>query len=643
MKTPRHRLILTLLLLLPCACTCADTLERDRTAFLEARQALAAGDMERFTQLAALLRDYPLYPYLRYDLLRTRLDDTPGADLQSFVDDYADTPPGERLRTAWLHQLAERADWSRYLEVYRAPQEPELACYEAQALLNTKGVTEAVLDRAEQLWKVGHSQPEACDPVFVKLYQSPRMTKTLLWERVRLAMAEGQLQLAGFIAQRLDESDRTWVERWKHMYERPALMLENADYREDVPIAREILVFGLRRVARGSAETARVRWQQLRKEHDFSPADVARVERSIALTAAYQRNPQAQAWLSALPAAAVDKPVREWRVRSALLAQDWEAALNWLAKLEPDDMDAYERRYWQARALEALGRSAQAKPLYLELSGERSYHGFLAADRLHSPYQLNEQPIEYQQQELDRLLAKPGIQRARELYRLELTTDARREWSVATAKMTPRELQLAAILAARWGWHDRAILTLAQTRQWDDLDLRFPTAYRDVVLSNARQQHVDPSWVYGVLRQESAFMTDARSRAGALGLMQLMPATARHTARLFNLQPVRATALLEPAPNIRIGTAYLRHVLDRFAGNQVLATAAYNAGPGRVQQWLPDGLTIPTDLWVDTLPFSETRRYVQNVMAYATVYNLRLQRPDLALHKRMGDVVAGLQ
>jgi soluble lytic murein transglycosylase len=195
-------------------------------------------------------------------------------------------------------------------------------------------------------------------------------------------------------------------------------------------------------------------------------------------------------------------------------------------------------------------------------------------------------------------------------------------------------LQLAAVLAYRWQWYDRAIVTLAQSGHKDDLDLRFPFAYQEQVLSSAKRHQIDPAWVYGVVRQESAFMPDARSRAGAMGLMQLLPRTARITARLLRIPMRSKYELLEAEKNLHLGSGYLKRMLDENNGNQILATASYNAGPQRVKQWLPD-TDMPADLWVEMIPFSETRDYVRNVMAYTAIFDQRLDGNLIPLSKRM--------
>ncbi len=611
-------------------------LNRQRQEFLAARQAYETGDLGTWQRLSANLKDYPLYPYLRYPYLRDHLDSVAESEVLAFIKRYDGSPPGTRLRNAWLINLAHAQRWPEYLRLYQNSSDPSLACYQVQArIAQARGKLDAALiDQAEALWLVGHEQPAACDAVFKYLSDQRRMTDRLIWARLRLALASGELHLAEHLAHSLSDIEQKWVQRWQRMYLQPATQLGNPAYREDLSIARKIIVFGLQRLARSTPETAHIRWRQLSAHHNFSDAQRYEVESAIAIAAARQSSPHALEWLAAIKDAATDASLREWRIRSAVRAGDWAHVESWTRAL-PNAERSENTEYWRARALEALGSQEEALAGYRDLAKQRSYYGFLANDRLHQEYTLNNSPLVTDDQQLASMAARPALRRAYELFQLGLIPEARREWHAATEKMSPAELAQAALLAKRWGWYERALMTAAQGGQWDDLELRFPTPYRRQVTDDARRQQIDPSWVYGVMRQESAFMADARSSAGALGLMQLMPATAKHTAHLLDWPLWRLQDLLAPVENIRLGSAYLRHILDSFHGNQLLATAAYNAGPGRVRQWLSAG-TTPADQWVETIPFTETRKYVQNVLTNAVIFDWRLDQAVQPLRQRMG-------
>ena len=256
------------------------------------------------------------------------------------------------------------------------------------------------------------------------------------------------------------------------------------------------------------------------------------------------------------------------------------------------------------------------------------------------PYRFDERPIDSGNHDQLTLESQPGLQRAHELYELDRVVEARREWFQATHYFSEHQLQQAAVMAHVWGWHDRAIMTLARTNNRDDLKIRFPLAYENIIMREAGSAGVDPALAYAVVRQESAFTSDARSHAGALGLMQLMPKTAKLSARRLGMPLHGRMALIDAETNLRLGIHYLHNMLMEYNNNTVLATAAYNAGQYRVKKWIPEHGSEDADVWTETLPFSETRHYVQNIMLFMTIYDQRLGRQPIPLKQRMPSVKA---
>jgi len=333
-----------------------------------------------------------------------------------------------------------------------------------------------------------------------------------------------------------------------------------------------------------------------------------------------------------------DHRMQELRIRVALDKKAWTQALEWIDALPPKLQTMENWRYWRARMLQETGEKDLANTLFRSLAKQRSYHGFLAADRAGLAYNLNNKPLSVSQETINALASREGFQRSKELLELGRLNNARREWRAATKDLSTIQLQSAAKLAQRWDWHSQAIFTLARTKYWDDLELRFPLEHEQHVESFSTTKSLDKAWVLAVIRQESAFSADAESHAGALGLMQLMPATARGTAKSMNLKPPKRRDLLAPATNINIGTSYLKKVFDRLNDNTVLAISAYNAGPHRVLKWLPEK-RLEADLWVEMIPFKETRRYTQRVLAYSVIYDKRLGNKVTPLKERMPTIL----
>jgi len=314
---------------------------------------------------------------------------------------------------------------------------------------------------------------------------------------------------------------------------------------------------------------------------------------------------------------------------------DWPSLKTAVESMQDTSDEPLMWKYWRAKALEHTGDRKLARRLYRELARERDYYGFLAADRLGVPYTIESTPLIKDTASVGALMEIPGIRRAYELLRVDAETDARREWNRLLTGFNVERKKQAAVLASKWGWHADAIRTVALIEEFDDLELRFPVSYPDDVTYFAQKRRLDPAWIYGVIRRESAFAARAISSAGAQGLMQLMPATASLTAQKAGLPVPGAGAVFDPKRNIELGSAYLRELFERFGGNMALASAAYNAGPHRVQQWLPEDRALSADAWVETIPYYETRGYVQAVLAYTAVYEWKLGRTPMRLAERM--------
>jgi soluble lytic murein transglycosylase len=501
-------------------------------------------------------------------------------------------------------------------------------------LLRSSEQQTALMQEIETLWTNGRRLPVACNAVFNAWRKAGHMTPEKIWLRIRLAMELRQLGLAEELAQYLDARDRVWVHRWGAMHRDPANELTRINYPVETPVARMVVRHGVVRLGMRDVDEALQRWDALKQKYQFFGEDDNYVMRYLGIIAAQDHSPTAVQLLARVSADPNDEPLHLWRMRAALRAGDWNAAKNFIAALPEERRQKQEGRYWMARALEQTGQGDEARSMYRTLAREHGYYGFLAADRIGEDYAMQHQPIVATGEEVSAMLARPGVLAAQELLAMGMVTEARRQWQWITRHMNNRELAVAALLAREWGWHDRAILTVSKSDHQNDLELRFPLLYRDAIEANATRYGVDAGWIYGVVRQESAFVPDARSHAGALGLMQLMPATGLLTGRRLNL-PIRgARAILEVENNITLGVGYLKDVLTRNANHQTLATAAYNAGPNRVADWAPLA-SLDADIWVETIPFNETRDYVKNVMAFTAVYDHRLGRKPIRLQDRM--------
>lgn len=607
----------------------ADDLHQQRWQFNHAIDALKTHDLENFQQFSLGLQDYPLYYYLRYLYLQPRLKQVDFYEIQTFLKQYGNSHFGELLRKQWLYQLAKTGDWTTFLQFYTSQQSTDLQCYYAYARFVTGQQTHADLLKAKKLWLVGKSQPKACDSVFEYLYQSNLIDDALILERIGLAMKKGRLSLASALTKRLEPDERVWITRWQTMHRKPAQTLANFT-EPDLPVVREIILHGIRRLAKKQFELADNYWNTFQRAYAFSIQQIGEMQRDLALASVKHEHPQALKWLTAVNKNYLNDKLNTTRIKLALREQNWRAVADFITELPKQEQKSLRWRYWLARAFEQMKKFAQARKTYEELAQERDYYGFLAADRINAPYKMQHHPIAFTPADQTKLMKHISIAGAYEFYNLSQLEDnkwlfkARKEWQYVLKHLSPRLQAIAAALASRWGWHDRAIMAAAKAGHYDDLDVRFPLAYYDQLANGATGQNIDLPWVYGIVRQESAFMTQIRSSAGALGLMQLMPATGRFVAKKLGLKLRNRQDILDIDTNISLGTAYLRQMLNRFNGNHMLATAAYNAGPNRAKRWAKENSCVPADIWVELIPFKETRNYVRRVLFYTRIFETRL-------------------
>ena len=641
----------TLLIFILIACfsnaVLSATIEEQRKQYQDAKKALRSGKIEQFLHLTEALKDYPLYPYLRYNYLQPRLHKLGPEEIGDFLNQFTDFPLADSLRTKWLKQLSRTHQWQTYLDNYTPQEDVSLQCNQLVARIKTNNKT-LLLEDIRSVWLSGSSLPPDCDPAFKLLYQSDLMTNELVWQRIQLAMERSNTGLANYLTKYLDGYYKKWAATWIAVHNNPAKYTHDPEF-EDTALARQVLMHGINRLAHLNINTAIDNWEILQKRYSFTPGERADIDKIIAIRAARKNHPRTVELMDKISPFNVDDEVFQWRLATALENNDWHKLYQWTDGVPAYEELKYRWFYWHARALAMIGEQEKAERLYAAIAGKRDYYGFLASDRLGIAYHMEYKPLPNDREEKEKILQIPAIRRAAELRAIKETYAARREWNYALHLMTGYQKEIAARLAADLGWHDIAIVSLGSAHSYDDLEVRFPIPYESLISENARKRQLDQGWMYALVRSESAFIEDVKSPAGAMGLMQVMPQTGRDTAKSMGLKHFKTAHLLEAEKNVPIGSTYLRQMLDKFGGNMTLATAAYNAGPQRVRSWLPKSGCMDADIWVELIPFNETRTYVRRVMFFASIYDWRLKKDIMPLRQRMSaitpdtdNVVAGM-
>jgi soluble lytic murein transglycosylase len=643
----------------PAAMASGSTDARGNDIALEMGQAFRQGQRSRLTQLLPGLRGHLLEPWGAYWELRARLDAASAQEVQAFLARYAGTYQEDRLRNDWLLLLGERRDWSAFAEElprFRMNDDPQVRCYALLVRHLREGPSAEIAQEVRRLWMAQRGDDDGCTAAARALApegrdgREPRqaraghLTAVDLWRRARLAAEFNRVRLAQAAVEIIAPSVADQV---PSVVAQPARFL---DSRITAPsrARRELVVLALARLAATDLEGAIHRLDSKWSVH-LDPEERAWLWGVVGRQAALKLSSDALGYFErAGREAELTDDMLAWKARAALRAGTtprWKALMEAVEAMSPQAQQDPAWTYWRARALMASGNDAEraaGRQLLVGLASVRGFYEQLALEDLGQRITLPARPQALTAEERDAARRNPGLQRALHAIAIGLRADGVREWNYTTnlarpGGMADRELLAAAQLACEREVWDRCINTSERTRADFDVEQRFPTPLREPVMRRSRDIGLDPAYVYGLIRQESRFITDARSHVGASGLMQVMPATGRWTARRIGMTGFTPEQLYDRDVNLAIGTAYLKLVLDDFDGSVPLAAAAYNAGPGRPRAWR-NGPTLEGAVWAENVPFNETRDYVKKVLANATVYAALLTGQPQSLRARLGTV-----
>lgn len=592
----------------------ADEIQQQR--FIKAEKLVNQSESAQYQSLYNHLHYYPLQPYLDQQRLLNNIDLSDATEINAFLVKYEGTPLDWPLRKAWLNFLAKKNQKFLFLQAYKPTSSAKLNCQHLAFRLESGLPESVVLPQVTKLWRVGKSQNKACDPLFEQWQEAGYRTNAVVWQRIVLAADGGKHTLIPYLTKLLPPEQQYLAKLWHKVRRDPGLVgklkyFPNKSIRET-----EILTYGLKRLVWRDPDNAIRSYKKAQQKFVFTVMQQQQINEKFALALSAKNHQQAQIWLDKLALSSLNKSMLQWRLSQALKQQDWQRIIVDLKLIPSKYKDDLKWKYWYARALIATDAVKRGHYLLQQLADERHYYGFLAASYLRAPANMQDKPLTFSLAEKRRVINYPAAKRAFELYHLGRYYQARSEWNYLVSKLNNKEKLIAAKVANENEWFDRTIFTLAKVGYLDDVTLRFPKAFDEEINRHASNEKIAPAWAFAIARRESSFMTDAHSPAGARGLMQLMP----NTAKSLKKGKINRQYLLNANNNIELGTRYLKKLLDKNSGNQVLATAAYNAGPHRVKTWLKNLKSIPADIWIETIPFKETRNYVKSVLAYQEIY-----------------------
>lgn len=621
-----QRVIAALCLLLATAqAVHALSLDEQRQLFLDTEKEIQKGHVSQARSNIESLGDYPLIPYLELSLMLENIHNASEDEVNAFLHEHAGSWLAEKLRLNWLIVLDARKKYSDYIQYYVESEPTTVStCRYAEALIRT-GQPDKAYELAPKLWLHGGSRPNECDYVFSQWRKSGEFSEDYLWKRFLLARNAGETGLASYLRrQAKSEQIEKQIDLYYQIQKNPALILDPKNILVSGSGYSDLIKYGIRRLGAEDPYKAETSFKYYLPRLTLTEQEKSRLLEAI--QRGYTENGDADQALRL--ARDAGRPISEthadWHLKQALKEEDWQRTLDWIALLLPEDAELEKWRYWKARAQNQLGQSSAG--IYVNVAKERSYYGFLSAMMIEQPYTLGHSPVLPNRTLADDLKQRPGVARARELHAVGYYNNARRAWNYAVSDLTRDQHTIAAGVALELDLYYEAIRSMAAAKYWSDLDIRFPLAYLENYSFSADSQAVELSWIYGISRQESSFAPDIRSRSGAMGLMQVMPATAREMARDIGVRYER-DKLVEPEYNIPLGTAYLSKGKQELYDNMVYATAGYNAGINAARRWLEDGRDkLPLDIWIETIPYSETRNYVKNVLAYSVIFADKLGR-----------------
>ncbi len=614
----------------------AAKLDPQGAALLAAYHSFESRDKAKIDALGPKFKDHALEPYVEYWRLFLRLPGAPAEDVRAFLSRYPDTMLAEQLRGDWLKVLGKSGRWELFGAEYPvlSGDDPEVTCY---ALLGRwKREDASVPADFKVFWNAPRELPEGCAALAGAMQKAGQLSTREVWTRFRVLVDADQISATKRLMLYLPRGEQIDARRLSSIFRTPLKFFKKPQVDLAKTAERELVIAALTQMADEDPRAAARFWTAGLADA-FSPEDRSYVWLMLAMHGARRHVPEALDWFTEAGDAVLSDDQLAWRARIALRTQKWAEVRNSIDRMSPLAKNDPAWIYWYGRAERELGNPLESEGYFERIAGEHHFYGRLAAEELGISFQIPPRAPLPTEEEIAQAAAVPGLKRALALYRAELRTEATREWLWTIRGMDDRRLLAAAELARRNEVWDRAISTADRTVLAHDFSVRYLAPYRELLAEQARTRELEEPWVLGLVRQESRFITAARSPAGAAGLMQVMRSTAKWVVKRMRVKNFSWARLADPEFNASLGTYYLRHVLNQFDGNPALAAAAYNAGPSRARLWQG---TVPVEgaIFAETIPFGETRDYVKKVMANTVYYAAVLGAEATPLKTRLGMV-----
>lgn len=591
--------------------------------YLDAKSALEKGQYTQYRSLRAKLNDYPLAIYLDYNAEIDNVIDMPSSKAMAKIDQYKTLPFYGSARYRYLINAGKKSRWNDFLAV--SPNEPNdvrLQCYYYRSLL-ANNQKDAAYKGAQNLWVYGYSRPNECDPLFDAWTKAGHRTQDIVWARLFAAFESGQTSLFNYLAQKITKQAE-FAKRLQSVYNDPKTLRNMKHFRDKSPIVGDIVAAGLQKMAKSDLDEAIKLYVKYQEADRFSDFQGRTINRYLVRRALIRQDDSYKSYVDTFLPLLESDDLFERRLRWAIRDQDHATMTKYIALLSTDTRIKERWQYWLAVLEQKRGEDDAAKQRLIPVSNERNFYGFATAQQLKQDVSLQFIPAQDDTAKIASLKQDDAYLRIVELLALDKTMDARSEWVSLLKRQTPESRAQLGVIAIKNKWHDLAVEASIQAKLWDDVGMRFPFAEQTAFEKASDKFKVNIDEIRAIARRESAFYPYATSAVGARGLMQLMPATAKHTGKKIGLSFKEDKNLYQSTLNVQLGSAYYASLLTQFNNNRVLATAAYNAGPSRVRRWLEQsGGRLDVMSFIETIPYTETREYVQAVLSYRVIYEVR--------------------
>lgn len=595
-------------------------LKQQRITYEKAQDLLDERNLSAYQAIRPQISSYALTPYTDYRAFLVKLSEQSPEQVNTFIDTHQNFPFSNRVRAPYLTTLAKQKRWDDVVDFQtKEPIGEAYQCIYYRAHLE-QGNKDLAYKGAQQLWLSGNGVDDHCDPLFDSWDKAGLRSDDIILERMLLAFDNRNGSLMSYLIKQIENPEKKkQAVAMKALYRNPESVLTFAKKHKATDFYRAQTEYAFEKLARKSVVQAQSKYQQVMQAQQFGPAKQQELGEYLAFRLINTDDKELAQWRDQVLDNSSRQVLIERRIRLAIQYADWNAVTHWISKLDDSHQNSLRWQYWLGRAEVALGNSKQGYQRLESLTGERNFYSVAAAKEIKQSIQYSTSTLNF-----DRAVIKPyqtDLARIEELIELDKIAAAKSEWRWLLRRTTKTEQSMLAAYAAEKGWNHLTVTASITAKMWDNLTLRFPVAHQWWFKFYAEKHDIDPITLMSLARQESALDSEARSPVGARGIMQIMPTTAKYTAKKYKLSYQGSDDLYQVGKNIEIGSHYLDGLLNQYDNNRIFAFAAYNAGPNRVKLWRERTAgKLDAYAFIEAIPFKETRGYVQNILMFETYY-----------------------